>query len=106
MQKTVIKWEAKMVKQNRKCEVRVITGNAAAAYGVRLCRPDVLASYPITPQTEVVEQLSRFKADGLMDAETIEVEGGKLRHECRYCGRQCGSPGLYCDLLLRASLHV
>ena len=59
----------------RKSEVRVITGNAAAAYGVMLCRPDVLASYPITPQTEVVEQLARFKADGKIDAETIEVEG-------------------------------
>jgi len=40
-----------------------------------LCRPDVVASYPITPQTEVVEQLSRFHADGILDAEMIEVEG-------------------------------
>ncbi len=56
-------------------ETRVITGNSAAAYAVMLCRPDVMASYPITPQTEVVEQLSRFKADGLIQAETIEVEG-------------------------------
>jgi pyruvate ferredoxin oxidoreductase alpha subunit len=59
----------------RKIETRVITGNAAAAYGVMLCRPDVMAAYPITPQTEVVEQLARFKADGQLDAETIEVEG-------------------------------
>jgi pyruvate/2-oxoacid:ferredoxin oxidoreductase alpha subunit len=59
----------------RKSEQRVITGNAAAAYGAMLCRPDVMASYPITPQTEVVEQLARFKADGQLDAETIEVEG-------------------------------
>ena len=64
-----------MVKQTRKQEVRVITGNAATAYSVMLCRPDVLASYPITPQTEIVEQLSRFKADGLIEAEMIEVEG-------------------------------
>lgn len=56
-------------------EQRVITGNAAAAYAAMLCRPDVTASYPITPQTEVVEQLARFKADGQMDAEMIEVEG-------------------------------
>jgi len=59
----------------RKSESRVITGNAAAAYGVRLCRPDVVALYPITPQTEVVEQLARFKADGLLESEMIEVEG-------------------------------
>jgi pyruvate ferredoxin oxidoreductase alpha subunit len=56
-------------------ELKVITGNSAAAYGAMLCRPDVVASYPITPQTEVVEQLSRFHADGVLDAEMIEVEG-------------------------------
>jgi pyruvate ferredoxin oxidoreductase alpha subunit len=63
------------LKTLRKSESRVITGNAAAAYGVRLCRPDVVALYPITPQTEVVEQLARFKADGQLEAEMIEVEG-------------------------------
>ena len=59
----------------RKSEIRVITGNAATAYGVMLCRPDVIALYPITPQTEVVEQLSRFRADGVIDSEMIQVEG-------------------------------
>jgi pyruvate ferredoxin oxidoreductase alpha subunit len=67
--------EGIQVKILRKSELRVITGNAAAAYGVRLCRPDVVALYPITPQTEVVEQLARFKADGQLEAEMIEVEG-------------------------------
>ena len=56
-------------------ELKVITGNSAAAYGAMLCRPDVVASYPITPQTEVVEQLSKFHADGVLDAEMVEVEG-------------------------------
>jgi len=64
-----------MVAQKRKEGSRVITGNACSAYAVRLCRPDVIALYPITPQTEIVEQLSRFKADGELDAEMIEVEG-------------------------------
>jgi pyruvate/2-oxoacid:ferredoxin oxidoreductase alpha subunit len=63
------------MKTTRKSETRVITGNAAAAHGVALCRPDIIALYPITPQTELVEQLSRFHADGVMDAEMIEVEG-------------------------------
>jgi pyruvate ferredoxin oxidoreductase alpha subunit len=63
------------LKSKRPSEIKVIMGNAAAAYGVMLCHPDVLASYPITPQTEVVEQLARFKADGLINAEIIEVEG-------------------------------
>ncbi len=59
----------------RKREVKVITGNAAAAYGAMLCRPDVIATYPITPQSEVIEQLSRFHADGILDAEMVTVEG-------------------------------
>jgi pyruvate/2-oxoacid:ferredoxin oxidoreductase alpha subunit len=59
----------------RKGQVKVITGNAAAAYAAMLCRPDVVTSYPITPMSEVAEQLSSFHADGLMDAEMVEVEG-------------------------------
>ncbi len=56
-------------------QVKVITGNAAVAYGAMLCRPDVVTSFPVTPQTEVGEQLSRFQADGILDAEMVEVEG-------------------------------
>ncbi len=59
----------------KKGQVKVITGNAAAAYAAMLCRPDVVTSYPITPMSEVAEQLSSFHADGLLDAEMVEVEG-------------------------------
>ena len=58
-----------MIKARHEGEIRTITGNAAAAYGAMLCRPDVVALYPITPQTEVVEQLSQFSSSGLLDAE-------------------------------------
>jgi pyruvate/2-oxoacid:ferredoxin oxidoreductase alpha subunit len=58
-----------------KGESKVLTGNQAAAYGVLLCRPDVICAYPITPQSEVVTTLSQFSADGLLDAEMVEVEG-------------------------------
>ena len=33
-------------------------GNAAAALGVKLCRANVIAAYPITPQTPLTEKLS------------------------------------------------
>jgi len=56
-------------------QVKVITGNAAAAIGATLCRPDVVAAYPITPQTEIIEKLSEFHAQGILDAEMITVEG-------------------------------
>ncbi len=55
--------------------VRVMDGNKAAAYGVLLCRPDLLASYPISPQTPLLEQLYKFRAEGRLDTETVEVEG-------------------------------
>ena len=55
--------------------IKVLTGNKAAAHGVRLSRPDVIAMYPITPQTPLAEELAHFHADGQLDAEMVEVEG-------------------------------
>lgn len=62
-------------KDKHQMKTKVITGNSAAAYGAMLCRPEVVALYPITPQTEVVEEMSRFHAAGELDAEMVEVEG-------------------------------
>lgn len=59
----------------QEAKVMVITGNAAAAYGAMLCLPDVVATYPITPQTEVIEKLFEFAASGELDAEMVPVEG-------------------------------
>ena len=53
---------------------KVITGNAAAAYAAKLCRVDVVAAYPITPQTTIVEYIAEFLANGEMDCEYIRVE--------------------------------
>ena len=58
-----------------KGRTQVLTGNYFAAYAAMLCRPEVVTCYPITPQSEVAEQLSSFVADGLLDAELVEVEG-------------------------------
>jgi len=55
-------------------EIKVLDGNRAAAYGAMLCQPDVIAAYPITPQSEVVETLFDFKAQGLLNGELIEPE--------------------------------
>jgi pyruvate ferredoxin oxidoreductase alpha subunit len=59
----------------KKGKVSVMTGNVVAANAARLCRPEVVAAYPITPQSEVAETLSSFVADGTLDAEIVEVEG-------------------------------
>ena len=55
--------------------VKVLKGNSAAARAVLLCKPDVVAAYPITPQSPVVEEMSKFVATGKLDAEFVEVEG-------------------------------
>ncbi len=51
-----------------------ISGDEAVAHGVRLSRPHVVAAYPITPQTIVVERLSEMVEQGEMDAEYMHVE--------------------------------
>ena len=56
-------------------QVRVLEGNLAAAYGVLLSKPDVISCFPITPQSSLGEALSRFVADGILDAEMVEPEG-------------------------------
>ncbi len=56
-------------------QTKVITGNAAAAYAAMLCRPDVVAAYPITPQSELIEQLAKFHADGVLQCQYVTVEG-------------------------------
>ena len=49
-------------------------GNSAAALGVKLCRANVIAAYPITPQTPLTERLSEYVELGEMKAEYIPVE--------------------------------
>ncbi len=55
-------------------EYKIVTGNFSSAYGARLARAEVVSAYPITPQTEVVEKISEFVADGEMDTEFVKVE--------------------------------
>ena len=49
-------------------------GNHALSYGAKLSRAQVISAYPITPQTEVVELLSRMCASGELKAKFIKVE--------------------------------
>jgi len=50
------------------------SGNVAAANGVKLAKVQVIAAYPITPQTPLTERLSEFVDAGEMDAQYIPVE--------------------------------
>jgi pyruvate ferredoxin oxidoreductase alpha subunit len=58
-----------------KGKISVMMGNVVAANVAKMCRPEVVSLYPITPQSEVAETISGFVADGSLDAEIVEVEG-------------------------------
>ena len=55
-------------------KIVALTGDEAAAEAMRQINPDVVAAYPITPQTEIVMKFSQFVADGVVDTELIPVE--------------------------------
>ena len=57
-----------------KKDLVAITGNDAAAYTIKQINPDVMAAYPITPQTALVQKFSEYVADGLVNTEFVTVE--------------------------------
>jgi pyruvate ferredoxin oxidoreductase alpha subunit len=60
-----------MAKEGR---IRILDGNHAAAQGAKLSRVQVIAAYPITPQSPVTESLSESVEKGELDAQYIAVE--------------------------------
>jgi pyruvate/2-oxoacid:ferredoxin oxidoreductase alpha subunit len=53
---------------------KVLTGNQAVAYGAMLSDVGVVAAYPITPQTTIIEELADMQADGRANIDYIRVE--------------------------------
>ena len=53
---------------------RVITGNEAVAYAMKQIDPEVVAAYPITPQTQIIEKYAEYYAKGEVSGELIDVE--------------------------------
>jgi len=51
-----------------------LTGDQAVAEAMRQIDPDVVAAYPITPQTEIVMNFAQFVADGKVTTEMLPVE--------------------------------
>ena len=57
-----------------KPKLAAMTGNEAVGQAMRQINPDVVAAYPITPQTEIVQIYSSFVANGEVDTEFVAVE--------------------------------
>ena len=53
---------------------KLLTGNSAAAWGARLAQADYIPAFPITPQTEIIEDLSVWIDKGEMDARMVTLE--------------------------------
>src|SRR5665648_131725 len=51
-----------------------ITGNGAVSLAMKQVDPDVVAAYPITPQTDVVQNFSQYVANGDVKAEFVTAE--------------------------------
>ncbi|MEM1902439.1 MAG: transketolase C-terminal domain-containing protein [Pyrobaculum sp.] len=51
-----------------------LTGNHAVAYAVKMAKPHVIAAYPITPQTSIVEKLAEFVERGELKSSFVNVE--------------------------------
>jgi len=61
-------------KETGKASTWILDGNHAAAQGAKLSRVQVVAAYPITPQSPVTETLSEFVEGGELGAQYIAVE--------------------------------
>ncbi|WP_010479827.1 2-ketoisovalerate ferredoxin oxidoreductase subunit alpha [Thermococcus zilligii] len=53
---------------------KVVSGNYAAAYAAKDARVQVVAAYPITPQTSIIEKIAEFIADGEANIQYVPVE--------------------------------
>jgi pyruvate ferredoxin oxidoreductase alpha subunit len=52
----------------------IMEGSMAVSRAVKACRPAVIAAYPITPQTHIIEFLAQMVANGELDAEYIRAD--------------------------------
>ncbi|MBI5118980.1 pyruvate ferredoxin oxidoreductase [Candidatus Poribacteria bacterium] len=70
---------------------KVIMGNHAVSHAVMLAGAEVIAAYPITPQTQIVEELSNMCAEGRLKAKFIKVESEHSAMACCIGASAAGS---------------
>jgi len=69
----------------------MLTGNHAVAHGVKAARAEVVAAYPITPQTQIVEKLAEFVSSGDLRARYIRVESEHSAMSACISSEACGA---------------
>ncbi|MBW6440586.1 pyruvate ferredoxin oxidoreductase [Patescibacteria group bacterium] len=58
----------------KKHKYKALSGGQAVAVAMKQINPDLVAAYPITPQTPIIETFAQFVADSKVDTELIDVE--------------------------------
>lgn len=53
---------------------QLLTGNGAAAWGMRLAGAEYVPAFPITPQTEIIETISGWISSGELDARMVTMD--------------------------------
>jgi len=69
----------------------ILTGNHAVAFGVRAAKAEVVAAYPITPQTQIIEKVADFVERGEMNARYIRVESEHSAMAACISAEACGA---------------
>ena len=62
------------MEKQAKQETIALNGDEAVAFAVKQCDVDVVAAYPITPQTIIVEKFSEYVANGEVQTEFVCTE--------------------------------
>ena len=85
-------------------ERMALTGNDSAAYALKQIDPDVMAVYPITPQTEMMHKFAEYVANGDVSTEFIRVESEHSAMSAvigaSLAGARCGTATSSCGLAL------
>jgi len=59
---------------SKRLKTKALTGDYAVAEAMRQINPEVVAAYPITPQSQIMEKFTQFVADGDVETELVPVE--------------------------------
>jgi pyruvate ferredoxin oxidoreductase alpha subunit len=76
--------------KKKRGERRIIECSEAIAHAVKQCKPGVIATYPITPQTHIVEHLASMVANGKLNSEIIDVESEHSAMSACIGAQACG----------------
>ena len=81
------------------------TGCHAVALAARSAKVDVVAAYPITPQTSVVEEIATMVEDGTLDCRFLPVEG-EHSAMAACAGASAAGARVYCNIFTRPFIYA